>query len=563
MKLDDLKYSNYPNPRFRRKSFTMLNGEWDFAFVDNFKVCDTFDKKIIVPYPYESLDSGIGDEKNHNYMVYRRYFDIDELCHYILHFEGVDYMCNIFVNGYLVGSHTGCYSAFCFHLFDQLKMGKNELIVLVYDSFSKHQLRGKQRVREENYECWYTQYSGIYKDVYLEKCGDHPISSIKCSGAKDGTFEYDVKLYNPANIDIIISRLGKTIKTINLHENRSEYIGKSLLNDVDFYDEDTPNLYDVRVISYGSSEDIVDTYFGFRTIETRNRKIYINDKETYLKMILNQGYYGSKLVSGTKEEIFNDLCFIKEAGFNGVRVHQKIESNIFYYIADCFGLYLWNEIPSAYEFNKEMREEYVRELPRLIAQNYNSPSVIVHLLFNECWGVYKVRDDIETQDFIHRMNSLCKENDNTRLVISNDGWFQLSDTDIVSLHEYEQNHETLYKEYKDLNHVLDENNIINTFGPAMADNNPYLGQPIILSEFGGAAMKSSNGWGYGDKCDDIIAYKKQLENIFDVIYKLDYLSGYCYTQLCDVQQEVNGLMDEKRHLKLSIEEYRKIIGRKE
>lgn len=562
MTLQDFKYSSYPNPKFRRENFVMLNGEWDFAFIPSFELVDKFDKKIIVPYPYECLASGINDQTMHEFVIYRRTFEIDEICHHVLHFGGVDYECKVYVNGQEVAHHLGGYSAFQIFLRKVLVLGTNELIVLVRDSFDKYQLRGKQRTKETNYDCWYTQYTGIIRDVYLEKAGSVPVKCALFSGNQDGDLKYHIELLYESNINIIVSYQDKVVRDIIINNNSDVYEGLIHFDDIEYYSEHNPNLYDVKVISTGARKDIVETYFGFRSLETKDARIFINGHQTYLRMVLNQGYYPNQLITPTKEDVLRDILLIKEVGFNGVRIHQKVEVNLFYYLCDVLGIYIWNEIPSPYEFSKEMRDEFARELPRLIRQNYNSPSIIAHLLFNECWGVYQIREDKETQDFICEMADLVKELDDTRFIIYNDGWHQLTKSDILSLHDYEQNAETLFNEYKNLDYVLNEK-IINTFGPALANGHKYNNQPIVISEFGGAALANSSGWGYGSKQNSLEEYHTQLRNIFHAVQSLDYLSGYCYTQLCDVEQETNGLFDENRVPKLPIKEYRKIILREE
>ncbi len=555
--LCDFKYYNYPNPRYRREEFTLLNGTWDFDFVSSFEFSSSLNKKINVPYPYETKESGINDTSMHEYMHYHRTFNIEELSEYLLHFEGVDYECKIYINKELAYTHKGCYTSFYFPIKKYIKVGINDLDVLVHDDYSKYHLRGKQRTRNENYECWYTQYSGIYKDVYLEKCGDYFIKDLKVKGNKRGEISYSFSTILPSNVNIKIYFNEKLIKELDLESN-SYFEGKISLDNYLLYDENNINLYDFVVTS---KDDILKTYFGFISIETKNSKIYINDKETYLKMILEQGYYLNKLVSGTKEDIFLDLITIKEIGFNGIRVHQLQESNIFYYLADCLGLYLWSEVPSTYEYSTLSKEEYSYQLPYIIDQNYNSPSIIAYVLFNESWGIPLINESIDQQEFVNSMKDLTLSKDNTRLIVLNDGWFNLTNSDLCCLHEYEQDSLKFKEKYLDKDKVLNEL-VVNGFGLAFAKHNKYNNQPIIISEFGGASLESSCGWGYGNKISDINKYKTQLENIFKTIYSLDYISGYCYTQVSDVEQETNGLFYEDRTLKLDIATLKKIIGGK-
>lgn len=544
----DFKYLKYPNPRNMREKYTFLNGEWDI-FVQN------ENKKIVVPYAIETKASLINSLKAEKEIIYSRTFLIDELCEHLLHFEGIDYEADIFINEKHVFHHLGCYSSFFFKIKEFIKLGKNTLKVVVKDSYDKSQLRGKQRTRDENYECWYTQYTGIYKDVYLEKCGDSFVYDLKVRGHLNGEIEYSFSLNKKSLVSIYIYNKDKEIFKVDLDE-ETNFKGKIVLNDVSYYDCQNPNLYDFVV---KSKDDTLKTYFGFIDIKTKDASIYINDKKTYLKMILNQGYYKDKLVSGDVNDVLNDLKLIKEIGFNGIRVHQKQESNVFYYICDVLGLYLWSEIPSAYEFNENMKIEYARELPRIIKQNYNSPSIIAYVLFNESWGVPLINNDEETKNFIISMKDLALKYDNNRLIILNDGWFNLEKSDLVCLHEYMQDAKKFLETYKNKEYVLNDF-VVNGYGKAFAMNNAYKNQPIIISEFGGASLSSSSGWGYGEKCENLTKFETQLREIFKTIYSLDYLSGFCYTQLSDVEQETNGLVYEDRSLKLPLSTLKEIVG---
>lgn len=558
MKISDFKYINYPNPRERRENFIILNGERDFDFLDSFDLPIKYTKKITVPFTYETPKSGINDSRSHNYVGYHRVIEIKEISHYLLHFEGVDYQCKIYINKKLAYEHKGCYSSFYFDIKDYVVLGENDLDVIVYDSFNKSQLRGKQRTKPENYECWYTQFTGIYKDVYLEKVNDIYVTKSLFSGNENGEMKYSVSFNKVTNAIVEISYKNNIVKTINL-SNSSKYEGNLVFDEYLLYSHDNPNLYDVKIYTSSDILDTFYTYFGFRTIKTNNAKIYINSNEVYLKMILNQGYYYNQGVTPTKENVLEDLLNIKYIGFNGIRIHQKQEVNCFYYLCDVLGIYLWSEIPSAYQYDELMKSEVKDQTQFIVEKNYNSPSIISYVLFNESWGIPIINDSKECQDFVDDLGKYVRSIDDTRLIILNDGWYQLTNTDVLSLHEYEQKPTKLYEDYCNKDFVTNTK-IINGYGKAFANFNKYNNQPIILSEFGGASLKSSSGWGYGKKMEDITSYKEQLNNIFKNVYKLDYLAGYCYTQLTDVEQETNGLFYENRIPKLSLDELRLIIN---
>ncbi len=551
--LASFPYSDYPNPRIRREHYQLLNGIWEFAFLREMVIPQTFDRIIRVPFTYETEYSLIGDREAHEYVGYRRVFSVDG-GNYLLHFEGIDYEARIYLDGKDVASHKGAYLSF--QIPCCLTKGEHELVVLVHDTFSKAQMRGKQRTRNENYECWYTQFTGIFKDVYLEKVGKRYVTSIEVSGDKDGRWTYDIGLSEAGPANLILSYKGKTIRQLHLN-GKSRYQGSVVEKKVECYSSEHPVLYDVRVDLDG--EDSVATYFGFRTIDAKGGRLYLNDEELYLKMILNQGYYEKKGVTPEKEDVVKDLQLISEIGFNGIRIHQKQECHLFYYLCDVIGIYLWSEIPSCYEYSDAMKKEIEHSLPGIIRQNYNSPSVLAYVLFNESWGIPQINQNAECQEFVREIGKRTKELDQTRLAILNDGWFQLTESDILSLHEYEQNSEALKKEYQEKEAVLSEK-IINHYGKAFAENNRYVGQPIVLSEFGGASLATSDGWGYGKKRPDVEDYTHQLKAMFSAVRSLPYLSGYCYTQLTDVEQETNGLFRMDRTPKIPLKTMREIIG---
>jgi len=551
------KYIKYPNPLFRREDFIVLDGTWDFEITNSDEI-PSYTKTITVPFSYETKASGIGDVNQYNTVWYRKKVKLDKNKKYNLCFLGVDYSCYVFINKRIVGIHEGAYTAFKIDISDYIVEGNNIIDIKVNDSYRKDQLRGKQRTRNENYDCWYEQTTGIYKTVYIEEIGSNPIDEVLISGDKNGLINYEIKInkFTPLTIEIFDNN--ELIYTKEIKE-YGELKGIFKLDNIKIWDIDNPYLYDVVVTSKGEVDDKVGTYFGFRTIETKDKKIYLNDKELYQKLILNQGYYeDSGLTIPSYEYLLDEIKLIKEMGFNGFRMHQKIEDFHCYYFADVLGLVVWAEIPSMYEFTDFGKYQFNRDVQIITRQLYNSPSIITYVLFNESWGVPQIRVDIDQQQFIEDQYNKLKKFDSSRLVIANDGWHQLTCTDVMSLHEYQQDADKFYEAYKDENYTLNEA-IINTFGPAVADGHKYNNQPIIISEFGGVSYVN-NGWGYGDKAKSKEEYFNRIKKLFETIKKLPYVQGYCYTQLSDVRQETNGLVDEGRKLQLPIEKIKEIVG---
>jgi hypothetical protein len=205
-----------------------------------------------------------------------------------------------------------------------------------------------------------------------------------------------------------------------------------------------------------------------------------------------------------------------------------------------------------------MKEEFMKDSLELQHHLSKFASVITYVIFNESWGIPEIRTSKEQQEYVKKMYNLFKQKDPTRLVISNDGWHHVK-SDILSLHDYEQDATKLYEKYKIKDEVIKEDFIVNGFGPCYASNYRYSNEPIILSEFGGIASKNDNGWGYGDKADDKEELIKRFKQLIDAVSKLDYVKGYCYTQLSDVEQETNGLLDSNHNPKFDLNVISQII----
>lgn len=298
-----------------------------------------------------------------------------------------------------------------------------------------------------------------------------------------------------------------------------------------------------------------------RSFETKGNTIYINNMPICLKMILNQGYYGEGHLTATEEELLKDVQLIKEMGFNGVRIHEKIEHETFLYYCDVLGLLVWTEMPSTYEFADQTMEKVAEEWVKIIRQNYNHPSVMTWVIMNESWGVMDIANNKIQQDYTIGLYHLTKALDPTRFAISNDGW-EHTKSDLITLHNYAEKYEDLRNCYMDMEEKLLKSKQTSSFHPKAPFSNgfQYDGQPIILSEFGGISFAADleKGWGYGKSVRDEAEYIEKLSAQMRAIKENPSFSGYCLTQFTDVQQEVNGLVRENREPKISIDKIRKL-----
>ena len=578
----------YPRPQFVRKEWKNLNGEWEFIFDEYNEGEDkeyfvNFPKennKIQVPFTYETQLSGIQDESVHNVVWYHKEITISknqlDNKKVVLHFEGSDYLTKVWINGKYIGTHKGGYSRFSFDIENYLKLGKNEIIVKVEDSLAKEQPRGKQRYKKESWKCWYVQSTGIWKTVWLEFLPMYYIKNVKNIpdlDTKTIKLEYETNITEKEfeneqfYIETEISFNGKIVNTNKtlLQNTYQEVIipicQENVQHEIQKWSPDTPNLYDITYILYKEDKmmDIVYSYFGVRKIEIQKNKILLNEKEIYLKLILDQGYWkASHLTPPNEEAIIKDIDIALEYGYNGIRKHQKVEDERFLYWCDVKGVLVWSEMANCYVFNDKSIQNFTEQWIKVVKQNYNHPSIITWVPINESWGLPNIAKDKKQQNFANSLYYITKSLDNTRPVISNDGW-EHTISDIITIHDYKQDGELLYSEYMDKERkVLNNVKEYNSHHKLFAEGYTYTGQPVIMSEYGGTALNSEKGWGYGNQVKDEMDFVERFYELTDVVKNIPYMTGYCYTQLTDVQQEINGLVDENRKDKFSDEVKKKI-----
>ena len=572
-----MKYyiKDYPRPQFVRKEWQSLNGKWDFIFDDKNegetkKYFKDFPKanKIFVPFTYETKLSGIEDESIHYIVWYNRKIKITKEQikdkKVILNFEGSDYKTKVWINGNYIGKHIGGYSRFSFDIENYIIEGENDITVKVEDSLSKEQPRGKQRYKKESWKCWYIQTTGIWKTVWIEWVSKQYLKSVKNTpemnklklDIETNLSEQDIENEN-YYIETEISFNGQiTNKTKELINSNYQEIEINITQDgiehtIQKWSTKNPNLYDITYKLYCEDKviDTVYSYFGIRDITIKENKIFLNEEELYLKLILDQGYWkDSHLTPPNEESILKDIESVLELGYNGIRKHQKVEDDRFLYWCDVKGVLVWGEMANCYDFNDISLQNFTDEWIRVVKQNYILPSIITWVPINESWGVPNITTSKKQQDFINSLYYLTKSLDDTRPVVSNDGW-EHTISDIITIHDYKQDYKEIDNEFKDM-FVLNNLKQYNGKHRLFVDGYKYKGQPVIMSEYGGIAINSNEGWGYGKQVKDEKELLDRFTKLTKSIKNIPYISGYCYTQLTDVQQEVNGLMDAERNYKI-------------
>lgn len=572
--------NNYcPRPDFKRENVTCLCGEWDFDFDENNKGLKEkwykdrkFSRKIIVPYAYQSPLSLINENKKCDVIWYKRTFkaSVKTGKRLFLVFMAVDWESDVYLNGEKLGHNEGGYTPFKFDITLLLK-SENTLTVRVTDTFNRFIPRGKQYCLPAIDMCWYEGSSGIWQDVYLEETGTSYFENVLITPSfKKSLIETEIITKNfvdGQSVSLKISFKGETIKTLTASldgEVTKVTVNLKELNFVSdwqyFWSPDHPNLFDVSIslIEREKEVDNVLTYFGMRDIETRGGQILLNNSPIYQKLILAQGYYAGGHYTASDEQLKKDIELIKSYGFNGVRMHQKIENPRFYYWADKLGLLVWGELPSAYEYCVSEVENLSKLMTEFIKRDYNHPCIITWVPLNESWGVRNIRHNTTQIAFAKSLYFLIKSIDPSRLVSGNDGWENI-ESDIINVHNYDAGG-ALFS-----NRVGNEENYcnksVNDYRAVMADGEKIQGRPIILSEFGGIAFSSDNGWGYSGAANSESEFLIRFSDLIDRTLEIPFLQGYCYTQFTDVYQETNGLLDMDRREKVDKLKVQKIISK--
>ena len=567
---------DYPRPQFVREAWKSLNGPWDFAFDDANrgevllwpKQFPKEKRTIQVPFTYETPQSGIGDTSVHNYVWYHRQVDLSQWKgqRLLLHFEGADYCTKVWADGEYLGMHQGGYSRFSFDISAFAGKPSVELVVKVWDSLDADQPRGKQRYKKESWGCWYVQSTGIWKTVWLEAVGENYLASVEMTPdveKKSLALQMEAAISDEAftaHRFQLCCEIGLEGRPIASHTrditNPVEKIILSLGEQpLCLWSPEKPWLYEIHytLLRDGKVVDEVRSYFGVRSFCVQKDRLLLNGKPIYLRLILDQGYWAeSGLTPPSEDALRYDLELVRKFGYNGLRKHQKIEDERFLFWCDVLGILVFGEMAATYRFTSRAMERFTAQWLRIVRQNQNHPSIIVWVPFNESWGIPEIREDLATQNFVNSIYYLTKAQDPTRPVITNDGW-EHTLSDIITIHDYWERGQELEENYLDPKQdILHNRKSMSWYGQLLfAEGYRYQGQPVLLSEYGGIALQSEKGWGYGAQAACEEGFLERFLSQNQAIDNVPYFSGFCYTQLTDVEQEVNGLVDMARRSKFT------------
>lgn len=539
----------YPRPQMEREEWMNLNGVWQFQPASEGESLPDGDlsQTILVPFAVESALSGVME--SHDRLWYRRTFKVPESWtgqEVLLHFGAVDYEAEVFVNGTSVGEHTGGFDPFSFNITPYLIDGEEqEVTVRVYDpTDDKGFPRGKQTLYPGG--IMYTSVTGIWQTVWIEPVKETHIEDIEIVPDIDRSL---------VNLEVHATGPDLSNATVEVDILENEEVVNSVSGDVNtnlpidipnqkLWSPDDPFLYDmqIRLKQNETVVDTVDSYFGMRKISYEKIDgqgyAYLNNEHLFQMGPLDQGYWPDGLYTApTDEALRYDLKVTKDMGFNMTRKHLKVEPARWYYWADKMGLLVWQDMPSPNSYIPEgnpvpsvEEEAFESELVRMIETLRNHPSVSMWVIFNEAQAQHNTEELVE----------LVKSMDTTRLVNPASGWEDEGGGDVLDYHHYPE-----------------------PISPSDSDAGARI---KACGEFGGIAYEISDhtfpdgfGYTYVESDEELFSLYREYMVMTASLAANDGLNAGVYTEITDVEKEVNGLMTyDRKVIKGDTADFRKL-----
>ena len=521
----------------------------------------------------ESAASGIAEAEGAAVVWYQREVIKSEVWHsrVVLRVGASDFLTRVFVNGEEVGQHRGGYASFGLDIEHALMPGRNRITIRVEDSLSWTQPRGKQ-AGTTRWPIDYDGVTGIWQSVWLEPLTSVSIESTANSyRVAEQALSYKAFLSAQVDGEVRVEVLdgdrviaSDTVQTAG----RAEIRTTLFIEDPILWSPEQPHLYEVRLTLLNRATGELDeatSYAGLREVSVTEGQLCLNGDPLYLRGVLDQGYFPEGWYTATTDEALRrDVELTLAMGFNCARKHQKAEDPRYLYWADKLGLMVWAEMPSGRVFSTELIESLTTEWMELIKRDRAHPSIIAWVSFNESWGVWHQSERPEQRAFVDAVTSLTKALDDSRVVVGNDGW-EYSSGDLWTLHLYDEESDVSSR----LAALIEDphSSVTNEFGGrgrvGALPNADVGGLPILLTECGGIGMGSfsEEDFSYGNLAETPVALETRMRTIMTDIRSLEALQGFVWTQLTDVQQEINGLVYFDRQPKLPIAIFNDIFSK--
>jgi hypothetical protein len=575
-------------------------------------------REIQVPYVFQCPASGINEQGVHEVLWYER--DVVDLRteneklaghHVVIRFGAVDYEAKIWVGGNFCGDHRGGHVPFDIDITNAFTHGETQrLTVRVFDSaHDLTQPRGKQYWKAKPESIFYTPSGGIWQSVWLEsvpavRLGDASTGTIlKSNDIESGNLDASIRILGrPAGhnfsvqleaslVGLVVSKTDKIdllrdsdVVSVNTNmqlslaqQDEVKAVNEHLTNDDCWYNgvavwsPEHPTLYDLTIRLYDSSSTLIDTVqttTGMRSLSWSNtdNTFRLNHRPYFQALFLDQGYWPATFMTPpSSSALKTDIQLSKAMGFNGCRKHQKVEDPRFLYWADRLGFLVWGEMANAYAFSAQYVERFDQEWREAVMRDINHPCVVAWTPVNESWAYTDLQTDMRQRNHVRSLYYATKTLDPTRPVNDNCGWEHV-ETDLTTFHDYADG-EALTDTCKSMDAILGAHGGRPLFlGPIGDDKGSehQTNAPVICTEFGGiniarsAAGEGEREWGYTTATDpkDLL---RRIEKMMTGIVNGGHICGFVYTQLTDIEQEVNGLYTPDRQEKLDSKEVRRIV----
>lgn len=576
----------YPRPQLVREAWLNLNGYWSYEFDPGksgvkrgLAGSHGFSGKILVPFCPESRLSGVAHVDFMDAMFYHRKLEVPAEWRgrrIILHFGGVDYECEGYIDGKSIGCHWGGSSSFEFDITSLVTPGMEHDFVLRVgdDPRSAVQSIGKQSPEYHSCGCCYTRVTGIWQTVWMEPAAMAGLKNCRITPDIDnGCFVFTPRFY----AELAGRKMRVSVLANGETAGGGEFCaatGISFAVNVEsprLWSPEDPFLYDIvyEILDAGGNLlERLNAYAGMRKIHIEKNRIYLNNKELFLRMVLDQGYYADGIWTAPSDaDLRRDIELAMQAGFNGARLHQKVFEERFHYWADKLGYLTWGETaswgnafgnmvhsPQAVQF-WESFHNFLAEWHEIVERDYNHPSLITWTPLNEC---HPEPDMKAYQRILGEVYDVTRQLDPTRPCNECSGYCHVK-TDLWTVHVYRRNAQELRAALKPADSPV-----------GCGDSQQaceYLGQPYLNDEFGGFLYIPPEGKKYNERSCGVSVIEnaddfcRVLEEEVDVMLQMETLSGYCLTQLTDVEQEQNGIFNYDRTPKVALARLKAIFSK--